>query len=376
MRYHGTHSCGHEGAIDLIGPTSQREWRSKKYFDDECPDCLQKRRDAESAAAAARAAEMGLPALIGTPKQVAWAETRRMQFCDAMDTIKPDRRFNQAEDELRAAAEYILANERYASWWIENRTPDNFFLAEYYQKHEAKIKAYMDSSATATPETPCDESEVMRPATIAHDGIVTVGLLQRGETSWTIAARYEKNDAFREIVKRCRLNWDGANRCWARSIGILSGPGPDRAAELISRLLEAGFCVACYDAGVRELVLSGAYKPEIRCWVAFKREGVVRFKFDRYDRLNENVRRLGARWDGEGYEIGADKYLKIEEFARLYGFSITPNAQKALDAAREKIEGAKVVDPAIVPALKPKDNPLAEILKSSDEVLPDLRDDG
>lgn len=51
MRYHGTHSCGHEGAIDLIGPTSQREWRSKKYFEGECPDYLQKLRDAESAAA-------------------------------------------------------------------------------------------------------------------------------------------------------------------------------------------------------------------------------------------------------------------------------------------------------------------------------------
>lgn len=375
MRYHGTHSCGHEGVIDLIGPGSQREWRRKKYFEDECPECLQKRRDAENAVSAARAAEMGLPALIGTPKQVGWAETRRMKFCDAIDTLMADKRFSQKEEEIRAAIDYILSNEIYADWWIDNRLLDTFKISEYYCKHEAKIRAFMEAPAQAAAEAHRDEAEILRPAEIRHDGVVAVELLQRGETTWTVTARYEKNEAFREVVTRCHFSWDGTKRFWARNINVMSGPGDDRAAELISRLLKAGFCVACDSAAVRELVLSGAYRPEIRCWVAYKNDGTVRFKFDRDESLNEKVRKLGARWDGDGYEIGTDKYEKIEEFARLYGFSITPNAQRALDAAREKIEGAKVVDPSVVPALRPKDNPLAEILKSSREILPDLRDD-
>jgi hypothetical protein len=367
MKYYDKHSCGHEGMVELFGPTSQREWRRKKYFEDECPECQQKRRDAENAASAMRAAEMGLPALIGTAKQVAWAETRRVKFCDASDGFAGD-------DTLRATIGYILERERYASFWIEDAPVEYYSIREYARRHEAQIKAYMEAPAPMQPEAPRDEAEVLRPAEIKHEGVVAVELLQTGDAAWTIRARYEKDEAFRDVVAKRHLGWDGAQRCWARAINVMSAPGDDRAAELISRLLKAGFCVSCDSAPVRELVLSGAYKPENRLWVARKNDVTVRFKFDRDDSLNEKVRGLGARWDGEGYEISAAKYNKVEEFARLYGFSITPNAQAALQTAREKVEGATVVAPTVKPVLRAKDNPLAEILKSNCEVLPDLRD--
>lgn len=40
--YHGTYSCGHEGRINLIGPTKDREWKKEREFSGLCPECYKK----------------------------------------------------------------------------------------------------------------------------------------------------------------------------------------------------------------------------------------------------------------------------------------------------------------------------------------------
>lgn len=381
MKYYEKHACGHEGMIELVGPSSQREWRLKKYFGEECPDCQQKHRDEQNAAAAARAAEMELPKLIGTAKQVAWAESIRMNLIDVSEAYAaaPDK--GSDPDKIAQIVGCILDNEIYASHWIDRGATrrERFlpYISDYIRENREKVTKYLEGPIppVATATTASDAASVIRPAEIKHDGIATVELAQTGETTWTIRAFYEKNDDFRSIVTKLHLTWDSAKRCWARNVNFMSGPGEDRAAELISRLIKNGLCVQCDSAPVRELVRLGNYQPENRLWVAFKNENALRFRFDRDEIMNERVRKIGARWDGEGYEIAAAKYNTIEEFARLYGFSVTPKAQAALRAARENVEGATVVDPTVVSQLKAKNNPLAEVLKSSREVLPDLRDE-
>lgn len=375
MKCYGTHSCGHEGMIELYGPRSQREWREKKYFEDECPECIQKRRDEESKIAAARAAEMGLPALIGTVKQVAWAERIRMNFCDTYEKFLPTVNKEVDLDKVHSVVEYLLSREIYASFWIDsgvcNLSSFTNVIVQYEYKNRDKIRAQADVPPPGAPAP----QEILRPTEVKNEGVAAVEVLQIGDKAWTITASFEKNDAFIGVMRKAHFEWDSAKRKWFRKIGVTNGPANDRAAELVSRLIKAGFCVVCENPDVRRLVESGEYQPEIRAWVCFEDAETITFRFDRDEAMNDRVRSIGGRWNGRGYAVPVNKYARIEEFARLYGFSITPNAQRILKAAREKVEGAIVVAPTVSIPLKPKDNPLTEILHSSRDVLPDLKDE-
>lgn len=70
-----TYGCGHTQREQLYGPMAQRERTIERALSRSCPDCsraeLEQKRAAESAAAAEAAKASGLPALTGTPKQVA-----------------------------------------------------------------------------------------------------------------------------------------------------------------------------------------------------------------------------------------------------------------------------------------------------------------
>ena len=82
-KYTIDYKCGHAGVEQLYGPTRDREshveWaRGNKL----CADCYREQRDKANAAAsmtaAAQAKTDSLPALTGSDKQIAWAETIRM----------------------------------------------------------------------------------------------------------------------------------------------------------------------------------------------------------------------------------------------------------------------------------------------------------
>ena len=69
-KYTIPHSCGHSETVQLYGKHTDRS----RYMDNaerrQCRDCY-------NASLVAKTADMGLPALTGSDKQVAWAETIR-----------------------------------------------------------------------------------------------------------------------------------------------------------------------------------------------------------------------------------------------------------------------------------------------------------
>lgn len=69
------HTCGHSSRIALTGSYASRERELARLADGPCADCrraqAQERRAAESSQA------QGLPGLVGSPKQIAWAESIR-----------------------------------------------------------------------------------------------------------------------------------------------------------------------------------------------------------------------------------------------------------------------------------------------------------
>ena len=73
--------------------------------------------------------------------------------------------------------------------------------------------------------------------------------------------------------------------------------------------------------------------------------------------------------------VPADSVDEMMDFAQRMDFKITPKAQELLDEAARRKHSRIVVSPATAPEKKTEKEELEEILASSREVLPDLKDD-
>ena len=80
-KYDVTYICGHEGVVELFGPSRDREIRLAWLVKNLCQDCY---REQELKKAKEKGKEMGLPELHGTEKQIAWAETIRASLIEVL----------------------------------------------------------------------------------------------------------------------------------------------------------------------------------------------------------------------------------------------------------------------------------------------------
>lgn len=93
-QYTVTGSCGHDHTVRLYGPGRDRESKLNWYTGRPCPDCYQaaneKYRGELNVASASLAAGQGLPPLVGSEKQLGWAETVRQRMLkDVRDRLRP-----------------------------------------------------------------------------------------------------------------------------------------------------------------------------------------------------------------------------------------------------------------------------------------------
>jgi hypothetical protein len=126
------HSCGHMEHHQLYGPWSERDRREEWLKTQPCQEC---KHEAESQAAQDFAREQGLPALTGSPKQIAWAERIRKEQIGKVETeaakyrgmivkLQALRELREAETQAIAAFEAAVAAvraEASAAWWIDHR---------------------------------------------------------------------------------------------------------------------------------------------------------------------------------------------------------------------------------------------------------------
>lgn len=104
-KYAITHSCGHSETVQLYGKHTDRS----RYMDNaerrQCRDCY-------NASLVAKTADMGLPALTGSDKQVAWAETIRAKaLLNAAESL----------DDVGAEVMAIVRAKETARYWIDRR---------------------------------------------------------------------------------------------------------------------------------------------------------------------------------------------------------------------------------------------------------------
>lgn len=135
-KYTVTHTCGHDQTYNLTGPRKNREWRIEKLEGECCANCAAAARTvkyaAESAVNAEQAASTGLPALTGSAKQIAWAETIRAKL---LGDIKP---LDKIEMAIRLSPFSILEIE------------DAFFLMTDEIKNQTESKWFIDNRELKT----------------------------------------------------------------------------------------------------------------------------------------------------------------------------------------------------------------------------------
>ena len=119
-KYDVVFSCGHEERIELFGKGSERE-RKIAWFEKYglCSCCYKAEQQAK---AAARAAAWELPALTGSPKQIAWAERIRSDFFAEFEEMEKEDGHSTAE-----AAEKDARFGQFLSW-VKSQTESRFWI--------------------------------------------------------------------------------------------------------------------------------------------------------------------------------------------------------------------------------------------------------
>lgn len=375
--------CSTEMQVSLFGPNKDREWKLEK-LDWVCDDCKAKRLLAQGRAAAEKTADLGLPELTGTEKQIAWAnqiraaayekriairssalrdadfELKNDPGCDWMfdqQTVEGGGRFKSQQIVKKLKAEVLAALEpmrdqiisdtesrffgvESARWWIDNRDD----LSGAFAKSIAKtIKLMQSPKAPATAEAAEAKAESM----LAPEGELSsqaVCEITVSETGVTVDLPV-KIEAFRMMVKNAGFSWEsGAWKCKS------SSRREERAAWVGFNALAMGIRVVVHHDEVREAIKTGNVKGQ---WVALNKDN-TRFLLswwagDWYD----TCRKLpGARWDKPFMTVPVRYAAEVADFAATERWGITPAAQRMIDS------GVKTETVAVnLPDQNPQDRP-------------------
>jgi len=350
--YKGTHSCGHEGKVNLIGPAKQRQWKIDRHFENVCTDCFLKQKSEENQKAMEESKKMELPELTGSEKQVAWANSIRLSMAAKIDSPK--------------ILDYLLKNETKASWWIENRNSIN--LERVTEKME---------SEELKEEEDLILSEDKSNHTIQPENKITSAVVEIEINDNTIKARFEKNEKFINIVKALDYEWVGV---WQRVITNTNGSVEDRVAELGNKLLNAGFPIRIMNKEILQNAVEGKYEQECKRWVYLRTKGEYegRFAIQWTDGMNDKLYKCarslpGSIYDHKSVVVKIEHHKEVQDFATLNGFKFTGKALIAAQNQKELELKIATVKPVETRNEQPKDG-LEEILNSGDEIIDDLKD--
>lgn len=329
-----------------------------------CPFCLAEQRRKESEKAEAEAREKGLPELTGSEKQTAWAVKIRKELLD-----KIAERVQKYDDDKAKAIMNRIMSIRSASYWIDRRDNPGIII------NEAKEKIAADAEAAPQPVQKDAEAE----ATVAPENRQSDIIAKIDVVGDTIRIINDKDETLREIYKDNGYTWvDGA---WTRNISKWSEPVEDRVAEIGNKILAAGYAVRIWDEELRRRAVAGEYKPEQTRWITRYSNGDYEGRLCiRWRGKDEEIYNAARKIKGSKYnngEVVVDPCYgdQIEDFAQLYSFSLSPGAREAIDDYRAALNNPVEVKQPNHPEPESAKEKLNKILKSSDEVIEDLKDD-
>lgn len=177
-KYDVRHRCQHTEVVTLFGPHKERERRLEWLASLPCPDCAAIDRLTSAAAIHELQEAAGLPRLLGTEKQVAWAAQIRQEFLLAWRKI--ERRLTESalsdEPSAKLAEQLLFEGDAYvteplamaeAKYWIDNR--DGATSGSSIERHLFEIRHQIAEEAKAIvgsdlPITDEDKLAVIRLA--------------------------------------------------------------------------------------------------------------------------------------------------------------------------------------------------------------------
>lgn len=396
-------SCAKCGADTLVVGRNRADadrlaaWHQKQGHI--CAACESEQHAIQNAAAGDANAAAGLPALTGSEKQVAWAETIRRQMLADFDMLAPViaafgslTRVNMATDEelqaikvgVQAALDVIKAGDRWhyqqwareileaiesadaftilvqlvreqtrAAWWIDHRGAG---VATTAKSLKAQIEERITALRPMPPELCALEAAAQEEALLKPAGEPKSP--QIAEISFVAPALRvvmpEKNEAFRLAIKKLGFHWSETR--WVRSIDFRAGSPIDRMAEIAHRLIGAGFMVRLHDDEARTKALSGDFQAEQTRWIVAAKggayDGWVKIVWPRSDDLYSPAKRIiGSRYHDGAVYAPPGSIEEVAEFAQAYGFEMSQTPAALLAAHRSALaSGAVIADPKAAPA--------------------------
>jgi hypothetical protein len=353
-RHEITYACGHTGDVNLIGKHSYREWRLARLRAGECLECYKSR---THQVAVQVSAELELPPLSGSEKQVVWAETLRIRKIADIEkeavSLSDENPFDEDEKndeyhrQVLLAVDHIL-EQKTARWWIDNRDESAVSLirrswrmlmaapteAQKQAEREERAKEVAENERRIQAERSARIEATVRPENVVCEQAAELVIQDQ-----IISVRLpEAHDVFKRIVKALGYNYE--SYWWNRKITPRAGSVEDRAIELGQMLLSRGFPILVLDADLRAKIVSGTFEPEQTRWilkfVAGNYAGWLCIQWGTNEDYYEVARKItGSCYARPNVAVPPVQFQQIEDFAERYSFQIGSSAQEALQQARE-----------------------------------------
>ena len=323
--------------------------------------------------------------MIGTPRQIEWAQRIRAEKLTECDEL---------ERELKAAAakaaEPIEGSDivfaALANVWeaIEKETSASKIIDGRMLPVKSLVRKECQRVKLEVSEVKKEEAEqsisasaaAMAEATItpndANSGIVALIDIKGND----INVQSPKDNILRDTVKSYGFSWNGS--VWARTVDKFAGSVEDRAAEIANALLNAGISVRIYDEDIRRRAVTADFVPENKKWVKVvidgEYSGYLSISWSgKNQKIYNAARRIhGSKWYKSSVIVPVSQFAEIEDFADMLGFSISEGARAAIEAYKTSLPRAVV--PATPPTTECEDK-LGAILKEEADILPELMDE-
>ena len=344
------------------------EWAKDNI--DYCPACASETKKHKDLNNILKGAE--LPAFTeGTEKQIAWAEKIRDSAIIRMNKSRI----------IKDITPYMTVFNHLtnAKWWIDNR--DNLCIPgndrKIFNDIYVKIKNSTSEEGIAAAEKTEEEKE---NATISCGEVKYTGSVEVIVEEKKVKAVYEKNDAFKEIVKSLGFSFDWSSMAWEKKISEFTGSALERAGELIAKLVSDGFRVSCQNNEAKSIAINGEYLPENPYWIKARlASGDLAIEMHkRNDDLYQKARKItNSKWDRDTQSlvVSISHYAEVMDFAEMYGFGVSAAAKTLISEEINKENNNITVAVKQRETEQAANDPLKEILKCGYDVVEDLKDD-
>jgi hypothetical protein len=357
-------SCSKEMDFNTFGGNSRdRQWRAD-HWSHECDECKETRIKAENEKNAQKNREEGLPLLVGSEKQISWAETIRgklviesslfiekseLVYTKLLEVAEPLTKriimrammdvdfslhnrnfiFGNSLEKVHYKITRLFENTS-ASFWIDSRGIELYELLENIEDEDIEAQQELEKNQQKEAEL----EATIRPKIALSETVAYIF----SESEEKLCIEFpEKRDDFRTLVKAHGFSW--GNGRWYRNLSITTGSKEDRISEMGNLFLTEGFIIRIFDEELRQKAIDGSYEPEHTRWIKFYK-GKFSIKWKRYSEdFYEEARRIPtSKWDNPTVDVKAEQFEAVLDFANEYDFRLSQGALELVEESRRAKE--------------------------------------